>query len=167
MSLHYLPAVKPSAIALGTIFNHTAELAVLSPLFGTAWQRAKVSSTKEEFARSREAAGAAVAWGTALVGSALQAYGVGALINATGTLSYRGAAYLGGLIFAATSAPSFLGQWLVEKRAWEQVGLNVLAKLVETVGLSLVLTWWGTRTNPFEHSGIGGTPLSRSPFRSE
>jgi hypothetical protein len=27
------------------------------------------------------------------------------LINATGTLSYKGAAYLGGLIFAATAAP--------------------------------------------------------------
>jgi hypothetical protein len=35
----------------------------------------------------------------------LQSYGVGALINATGTLSYKGAAYLGGLIFMATSAP--------------------------------------------------------------
>ena len=55
--------------------------------------------------RSKEASSAAVAWGTSLVGSALQAYGVGALINATGTLSYKGAAYLGGLIFAATSAP--------------------------------------------------------------
>lgn len=40
------------------------------------------------------------------VGSALQSYGVGALINATGTLSYKGAAYLGGLIFLATSAPT-------------------------------------------------------------
>ncbi len=48
----------------------------------------------------------AVAWGTSLVGSALQSYGVGALINATGTLSYKGAAYLGSLIFLATSAPT-------------------------------------------------------------
>lgn len=101
-----LPAVKPSAIALGTVFNHTAELAVLTPLFGQTYQRAKAANTKEEFLRSREATGAAVAWGTALVGSALQSYGVGALINATGTLSYKGAAYLGGLIFAATSAPT-------------------------------------------------------------
>jgi hypothetical protein len=101
-----LPAVKPSAIALGTIFNHTVELAVLSPVFGQTYQRAKSANTKEEFIRSREATGAAVAWGTALVGSGLQAYGVGALINATGTLSYKGAAYLGALIFAATSAPT-------------------------------------------------------------
>jgi hypothetical protein len=162
-----LPAVKPSAIALGTVFNHAAELAVLTPLFGQTYQRAKASNTKEEFLRSREATGAAIAWGTAFVGSGLQAYGVGALINATGTLSYKGAAYLGGLIFAATSAPTFISQLFVEKRALEQVGVSVLAKLFETVGLSVFMTWWGTRTNPFEHTGAGGTPLTRSAFRSD
>ncbi|KAL2132877.1 hypothetical protein VTI74DRAFT_3191 [Chaetomium olivicolor] len=167
MSLHYLPAVKPSAIALGTIFNHTVEIAVLSPIFGQTYQRAKAANTKEEFIRSREATGAAVAWGTALVGSALQSYGVGALINATGTLSYKGAAYLGGLIFMATSAPTFIGQLFVEKRAFEAVGVSVLAKLFETVGLSVFMTWWGTRTNPLEHTGAGGTPLSRNAFRSD
>lgn len=78
---------------------------VLTPIFGQTYQRAKAANTKEEFARSKEAQGAAVAWGTSLVGSALQSYGVGALINATGTLSYKGAAYLGSLIFFATSAP--------------------------------------------------------------
>lgn len=80
--------------------------AVLTPVFGQTYQRAKSADTKEEFIRSKEATSAAVAWGTSLVGSALQSYGVGALINATGTLSYKGAAYLGGLIFAATSGPT-------------------------------------------------------------
>ncbi|KAJ9157188.1 DUF1761-domain-containing protein [Coniochaeta hoffmannii] len=150
MSLHYLPPVKPSAIALGTIFNHGVELAVLSPLFGATYQRAKAANSKEEFARSKEASSAAVAWGSSLVGSALQSYGIGALINATGTLSYKGAAYLGALIFAATSAPGFLTQLVTEKRPLETVGLNVLAKLFETVGLSIFLTYWGTRTNPFD-----------------
>lgn len=150
MSLHYLPPVKPSAIALGTIFNHGIELAILAPLFGATYQRAKAANSKEEFARSKEATSAAVAWGSSLVGSALQSYGVGALINATGTLSYKGAAYLGALIFAATSAPGFLTQLVTEKRPLETVGLNVLAKLFETVGLSVFLTYWGTRTNPFE-----------------
>jgi len=150
MSLHYLPPVKPSAIALGTIFNHTTELVVLTPLFGQTYQRAKQANTKQEFLDSKEAASAAAAWGTSLVGSALQSYGVGALINATGTLSYKGAAYLGGLIFAATSAPTFIAQIFTEKRPVEQVGVSVVAKIFETVGLSLVLTWWGTRTNPFD-----------------
>ena len=145
-----LPPVKPSAIALGTFFNHGVELAVLSPLFGATYQRAKSANTKEEFVRSKEASSAAVAWGTTLVGSALQAYGVGALINATGTLSYKGATYLGGLIFAASAAPGLLVQAFSERRPLDTVGVSVLAKLFETVGLSVFLSWWGTRTNPFE-----------------
>ncbi|KAI1502874.1 hypothetical protein F5X99DRAFT_146645 [Biscogniauxia marginata] len=150
MALHYLPPVKPSAIALGTFFNHGVELAVLTPLLGQTYQRAKLANTKEEFIRSKEATSAAVAWGSSLVGSALQSYGVGALINATGTLSYKGAAYLGGLIFAATSAPTFLNQLFNEKRAVDTVAVSAAAKAFETVGLSLFLTWWGTRTNPFD-----------------
>ena len=101
-----LPPVKPSAIALGTIFTHTASLAILAPVFGDTYNRAQSANSKEEFVRSKEAAGAAAAWGSSLVGSAIQTYGVGALINATGTLSYKGAAYLGSLIFMASSAPS-------------------------------------------------------------
>ncbi|KAK3500275.1 uncharacterized protein B0T23DRAFT_371923 [Neurospora hispaniola] len=169
MSLHYLPPVKPSAIALGTIFNHATELAIMTPLFGQTYQRAKISNSKEEFIKSREATSAVMAWGSSLVGSALQSYGIGALINATGTLSYRGAAYLGGLIFAATSAPGFISELFVEKRAFETVGINVLAKLFETVGLSVFLTWWGTRTNPFEYaSATSGSPaLGRSSWRAE
>lgn len=101
-----LPPVKPSAIALGTVFNHAASLAILAPVFGDTYKRAQAANSKEEFLKSKEAAGAAAAWGSSLVGSAVQSYGVGALINATGTLSYKGAAYLGSLIFMASSAPS-------------------------------------------------------------
>jgi hypothetical protein len=150
LTLTDLPPVKPSAIALGTIFNHATELAIMTPLFGQTYQRAKAANSKEEFIQSKEASSAAIVWGTSLVGSALQSYGVGALINATGTLSYKGAAYLGGLIFAASNAPRFLNELLVEKRSLETVGVNMLAKLFETVGLSMFLTWWGTRTSPFE-----------------
>lgn len=150
MSLHYLPPVKPSAIALGAVFNQTVETAVLGPLFGKAYQSAKRANSSEQFIQSKEATNVAVAWGTTAVGSALQSYGVGALINATGTLSYKGAAYLGGLIFLATSAPTFITQVFQEKRALETVGISVVAKAFETVGLATFLTWWGTRTNPFE-----------------
>lgn len=150
MSLHYLPPVKPSAIALGAVFNQSIETAVLSPLFGQAYQSAKRANSSEQFIQSKEATSVAVAWGTTAVGSALQSYGVGALINATGTLSYKGAAYLGGLIFLATSAPTFIAQVFQEKRALETVGISVVAKAFETIGLATFLTWWGTRTNPFE-----------------
>lgn len=101
-----LPPVKPSAIALGTAFNHAVSLAVLGPVFGDAYRRAQQANSKEEYFHSKEAATAAVSWGSSLLGSAIQSYGVGALINATGTLTYKGAAYLGSLIFMASSAPS-------------------------------------------------------------
>jgi hypothetical protein len=79
---------------------------VLAPVFGDTYHRAQAANTKEEFFKSKEAATAAASWGSSLLGSALQSYGVGALINATGTLSYKGAAYLGSLIFFASAAPS-------------------------------------------------------------
>jgi len=148
-TLNYLPPVKPSAIALGTVFNHAASLAILGPLFGDVYHRAQAANSKEEFAKSKEAATAVSAWGSSLVGSAVQTYGVGALINATGTLSYKGAAYLGSLIFFASSAPSLISQVVLEKRPVDTVAVGALARVFETVGLSLFLTYWGTRTNPF------------------
>lgn len=150
MSLHYLPPVKPSAIALGTIFNHAASLAVMAPLFGETYNRAQAANSKEEFFKSKEAATAAATWGSSLVGSAIQSYGVGALINATGTLSYKGAAYLGSLIFFASSAPALISQVLTEKRPLDTIAVGAVARVFETVGLSLFLTYWGTRTNPFD-----------------
>jgi len=113
-----LPPVKPSAIALGTIFNHAASLAVLGPVFGDTYHRAQAANSKEEFIKSKEAASAAAAWGTSLAGSALQTYGVAALLNATGTLSYKGAAYLGSLIFFASSAPSVRSHLLLCPQLW-------------------------------------------------
>ncbi|KAL9051149.1 MAG: hypothetical protein Q9206_004812 [Seirophora lacunosa] len=149
-TLHYLPPVKPSAIALGTAFNHAISLAILGPVFGDTYHRAQAANSKEEFLKSKEAASAAAAWGSSIVGSAVQSYGVGALINATGTLSYKGAAYLGSLIFMASSAPSFISQVFTEKRPLDTVAVGALARVFETVGLSLILTYWGTRNNPFD-----------------
>jgi len=142
----------------------------LAPLFGETYRRAQEANSKEEFFKSKEAATAAATWGSSLVGSAIQAYGVGALINATGTLSYKGAAYLGSLIFFASAAPSvsplrvydmvqhielltvqqIISQVVTEKRPLDTVAVGALARVFETVGLSVFLTWWGTRTNPFD-----------------
>ncbi|KAF1358342.1 DUF1761-domain-containing protein [Lizonia empirigonia] len=149
-SLSYLPPVKPSAIALGTAFNHAVSLAVLGPVFGDAYRRAQQANSKEEYFHSKEAATAAATWGSSIVGSAVQSYGVGALINATGTLTYKGAAYLGSLIFFASAAPSIVSQVLTEKRPLDTIAIGAVARVLETVGLSLFLTYWGTRTNPFE-----------------
>ena len=142
----------------------------MGPLFGETYRQAQAANSKEEFFKSKEAASAGAAWGTSLVGSAIQSYGVGALINATGTLSYKGAAYLGGLIFMASSAPAvsekcvslseygrllmfasqFVAAIITEKRPLDTVAVGALARVFETVGLSMFMTWWGTRTNPFD-----------------
>jgi len=149
-TLHYLPPVKPSAIAMGIVFNQVSSLAVLAPLFGDTYHRAKAADSKEEFFKSRETATAAASWGSSLVGSAIQAYGVGALINATGTLSYKGAAYLGSLIFFASTAPGVISQIVTEKRPMDTVAVGVVTRVFETIGLSMFLTYWGTRTSPFD-----------------
>lgn len=87
------------------IFTQASSAAVLAPLFGDTYNRAKAADTKEEFFKSKETATAAASWGSSLVGSGIQTYGVGALLNATGTLSYKGAAYLGSLVFFASAGP--------------------------------------------------------------
>merc|ERR1711963_1086033 len=123
-SLHYLPPVKPSAIALGTAFNHAVSLAVLGPVFGDAYRRAQQANSKEEYFHTKE--------------------------DATGTLTYKGAAYLGSLIFFASAAPSIVSQVVTEKRPMDTIAVGAVARVLETVGLSLFLTYWGTRTNPFD-----------------
>merc|ERR1712110_46994 len=72
--IHYLPPVKPSAIALGAIFSHAANMAVLAPILGDTYHRAKAADSKEEFIKSREAASAAALYGSTLVGSGAQSY---------------------------------------------------------------------------------------------
>ncbi|KAJ5963343.1 uncharacterized protein N7479_003219 [Penicillium vulpinum] len=124
-TLHYLPPVKPSAIALGTIFTHTASLGILAPVFGDTYHRAQAANSKEEFIKSKEAAGAAC------------------------SLGYKGAAYLGSLIFFASSAPGIVSQVFSEKRPLDTIAVGAVSRVFETVGLSLFLTWWGTRTHPF------------------
>lgn len=149
-TLHYLPPVKPSAIAIGTAFNAFVSGAVLAPIFGDAYNRAQAANTKEEFFKSKEAATAAASYGSSVVGAAVQTYGIGALINATGTLSYKGAAYLGALVFFASSAPTLISQIALEKRPVDTVVVGAVSRILETVGTSLLLTYWGTRTNPFD-----------------
>lgn len=47
------------------------------------------------------------------------------------------------------TTPQFIAQITTEKRPLEQVAVGALARVFETVGLSVFLTYWGTRTNPF------------------
>merc|ERR1711964_585080 len=133
-TLHYLPPVKPSAIALGVVFTQASAAAALTPLFGDTYNRAKAADSKEEFFKSRETATAAASWGSSIVGSGIQTYGVAALLNATGTLSYKGAAYLGSLVFFASAGPGLIAQVVSEKHPLDIVAVGVVSRVFETVG---------------------------------
>lgn len=39
---------------------------------------------------------------------------------------------------------------VTENRPVELVAVSAISRIFETVGLSLFLTYWGTRTNPFD-----------------
>lgn len=148
MSLEYLPSVKPSALAVGALFTHASSFVVYGPLFGQLWNKAMQQDKNSEFWK-REAAPAATTYLSSLSAAVAQSYGVAALINVTGTLTYKGAAYLGGLLLLVSSAPSAVHSIFIEKRPVEYVAVKAVAQLLETVGLTLVLSWWGTRTSPF------------------
>lgn len=53
------------------------------------------------------------------------------------------------MIEAETDSNQFIAQIFTEKRPLDTVLVGGLARVFETVGLSLFLTWWGTHTNPF------------------
>ncbi|KAK9379890.1 uncharacterized protein V2V93DRAFT_348332 [Kockiozyma suomiensis] len=145
MSLKYFPSVTPSAIALGTAFTHGTSLVLSAPFFGSAYERAKASDTPEEFLKSKEGAGALAAWGSSLVGAAAKTYAVAAILQSTGTLTQKGAAYLGLLIFAIGTVPGAFVNIFQEKRPGEYVLVKVASDLLDSVGLAALLNWWGTR----------------------
>lgn len=102
------------------------------------------ADSKSEFARSSEAAKSVTVWGSTLLGSGAQTYAVAALLgHAGGAMSYKGAAYIGGLVFAATTVPGVVTMAVSDKRGGEYVLARVAAGMLETVGLAVFLTWWG------------------------
>jgi hypothetical protein len=78
----------------------------MAPLFGESYQKAMNADSKQEWIKSKEAAKTATLWGSNVIGSGAQTYAIAALLTQTGVLTYKGAAYVGALIFAATSVPT-------------------------------------------------------------
>ncbi|KAK6499282.1 hypothetical protein TWF506_003909 [Arthrobotrys conoides] len=152
MSLHYLPPVKPSAIALGTAFTQLGHTAVLAPLFGDRYERARKANASQNFLHSKEAKQGAVLFGTTLLGSGVQSYAMAALLTTTGTLSYKGAAYLGTLVFFTTSLGATIGGLIgfgepgAKAIDVAEVVAGTASSLLDTVGLAVILNWWGVRT---------------------
>jgi hypothetical protein len=49
-----------------------------------------------------------------------------------------------------TPSLQIVSQVVTEKRPLDTIAVGAVARVLETVGLSLFLTYWGTRTNPFD-----------------
>ncbi|KAK9454823.1 hypothetical protein V1511DRAFT_370022 [Dipodascopsis uninucleata] len=145
MSMQFFPQVKPSAIALGTAFSHGSGLLLSAPVFGSAYERARKADTPEEFIKTKEAASALSVWGSSLVGSAIKTYAVSVILQSTGTLTNKGALYIGSLLFAIQTVPNLLIGVFQEKRPLDYVVAKLGSQILDTIGLSFVLNWWGTR----------------------
>ena len=52
--------------------------------------------------------------------------------------------------YVLTVIAQLIAQVVTEKRPLDTVAVSVVSRVFETVGLSMFLTYWGTRTNPFD-----------------
>ena len=53
------------------------------------------------------------------------------------------------MVLYADYSVKVVSQLVTEKRPLDTIAVGTVARLLETVGLSVFLTYWGTRTNPF------------------
>ncbi|KAI5303345.1 hypothetical protein KEM56_007648 [Ascosphaera pollenicola] len=151
-NFEFFPIIRPSAIVLGIMFNEAASLTEFCPLIRETSHRASSASSRGEFLKSKEASCAMGAAATTLCGSALKTYAIAALLDATRTVCCKGAVYIGTMVFVASSAPTIVSQILIEKKPVKSVMASEGIRAVETIGLSLIMAWWGTRTSPLIHS---------------
>jgi len=55
LPVSYFPSVRPSAIVLGTVFEHVSSFIVYGPLFGQTWQKAmNADKVSCHFAREKK-----------------------------------------------------------------------------------------------------------------
>jgi len=110
LTLVDFPPIKPSAIALGVVFKTTSKFLVGIVVEGTVHHeeiKEYLSSDQKTFKDPHGKTTAdAISYRTSgIISSAFQTYAIGALLSTTGTLSNRGAIYVGALVYFASSVP--------------------------------------------------------------
>ncbi|OLL26875.1 UPF0591 membrane protein [Neolecta irregularis DAH-3] len=141
----YFPTIRPTALLVGCIADFAAASLIQGPIAGATWDRAMRADKNSEFWRNNQNQNAVATYGASFISSVVQSYAIAALINLTGTVTYKGAASLGVLVFAATSVPSAASALYYEARPLEYVLIKAAGHIVSTVGLTTVLVAWGTR----------------------
>ncbi|EEB09421.1 DUF1761 family protein [Schizosaccharomyces japonicus yFS275] len=141
----YFPYVRPSAILLGSAFNYAADFMVYGPLMGNTW--AKVMRNEEEFecCKGSLKKQATCSFLSKSVGTLIQAYSIGALLQLTGTVSYKGAFYLGLYVYGATAVHDMVDFLFLEKRSMAYAAIKSIAAFIKTVGLPVLLLGYGVR----------------------
>lgn len=165
------PPIKPSAIALGVVFKYSTQLLFGVIVEGTVHRdeiRERLNSVQpsDKPFHDHTVTDDIAHHSSGLTASAFQTYALAALLSASGTLSYKGATYVGALVYFASSVPGvsnstlisrtriywrfcqLLHQTIVQKKPFHIALVDVSSHVVETVGLSLFLTYWGINTGP-------------------
>lgn len=145
----YFPKVSPGAIALGTAYSHAVSFIVTRPVFGAAFAKAREAQDKRDIFQNQEIQSAAAVWGSSLTSSGLQTYATSALLKLTATSNYQAASYVGGLVFAVTGLPQIVSDLVLQTQSLDLVLAKIAVGLLDTVGLSLLLTWYG-EGNPLQ-----------------
>ncbi|QSL66005.1 hypothetical protein MERGE_003142 [Pneumocystis wakefieldiae] len=131
-----IPKICPTAVIVGSVFEHLTSYLVYGPFLGRTWQRAMILDKNTEFWASKKTISAGLMYGV---------YAMAALLKLTGSLKYKSAFYLSSLVFAATTLPNIVSGYFVEKRPKEYVLVKLVSGLTQTVGLSFVLASYHLR----------------------
>lgn len=102
------PSVKPSAIALGVVFKTTTQLLIGAVVENTA-HYAELQEEIEKHKHFGKPLDVKTVFddvklhSSGLIATSFQTYAIAALLSASGTLSYKGATYLGVVVYFASS----------------------------------------------------------------
>lgn len=133
------PSISFVPIIIGTAYSEISSFLIQRPVFGAVWSKAQSATHPKEFIEAKESQTAAASLTTSSVASVFQSYGVNALLHLTNVVSYKGAAIVGGLLFAAQSGPQIVYSIFVAKAPIDVIVSTIAVKLLNTVGLSLAL----------------------------
>ncbi|PRT54678.1 hypothetical protein B9G98_02298 [Wickerhamiella sorbophila] len=142
------PAISPAAVAVGALYSHATSFILNRPVLGAAFQKARASSSLGQAVRSDETASAAIALTSSSLVSLSQSYAVSALLKLANVTTYKAATIVGTLLFAVNSGPALVNGLFVNKQNLDAIAAHAAVSLLDTVGLSLVLTWWSGAETP-------------------
>lgn len=140
-----MPYVRPSAILLGIAFDHAASFLVYGPLMGDIWKRAMSTAPHVEYDAGSKTKKVATTYVSNFLSTAVQSYSIAALLQLTGTVTLKGAFFVGLYVFGASGLPDVVDYMFTESRGTPYILVKTISSLVKSVGLSVALIGYGVR----------------------